>query len=474
MAVLPACSRSTVSADAREFVASDASRGRCGNRTCERGETATACSEDCPPGCGDRSCRGGETPISCPTDCEDKCGNMICGIDESPARCPSDCSSACGNGFCDSGESCVSCPRDCICICGNDTCDSGETAASCPQECPAVCNDGVCTGDETTERCPADCPPGCDDGKCDASESPSTCPADCPATCNDGLCNGDERPSSCPNDCPPVCNDGSCDGTESPLNCAPDCAPECGDAQCTGNETHARCPSDCPPPEHITLFLNMDGLSGEDALTCGEVFDATRNQVAGELCQFAVGDQPPLNTAGFCPSVFPLPPVPFGECKQQIAHAVRNLLVGWSVTVVTERPATSPYTMIIVRDGSGPNFGVTTGMSAYQCNVLHDRAVGVVWGTSVYALAVSSLTCATVTSSVLARIIVHEFGHTVGLPHNNAFLPPGIMAPASPSLCSADWTCSGPVDDSSDSCPLQVAVDPHCSTEYLNFHLPRP
>ncbi len=119
------------------------------------------------PKCGDGTCDAGETPDSCPADCEDEpdsCGNGTCDAGETPDSCPDDCApeeSCADDGDCGPGEICEgeACQEGCR---EDDDCGQGELCLSlscvesgvgCRQD--EDCNEGfVC--DEGNERCVED------------------------------------------------------------------------------------------------------------------------------------------------------------------------------------------------------------------------------------------------------------------------------------------------------------------------------
>lgn len=160
----------------------------CGNDTCEPGESARDCPEDCGAACGDGACQGGESAVSCPEDCGTACGDGACQGDESARSCPEDCGAACGDGACEPGESPSTCPRDCAATCGDDACEQGESPVLCPEDCGGCApNAATCDGDDTLVRCDPDglsstrraCGEGqrCQSGACVAQDEPEPDPA---------------------------------------------------------------------------------------------------------------------------------------------------------------------------------------------------------------------------------------------------------------------------------------------------------
>ena len=111
----------------------------CGDMTCDVGEDANNCPEDCTV-CGDMLCTGSEDVNNCHGDCA-VCGDMVCSPGEDEFNCPDDCG---GGGFC-----------------GDMTCDAGEDEFNCPEDCgggpPQVCGDMICHPDEVG-WCFEDCP----------------------------------------------------------------------------------------------------------------------------------------------------------------------------------------------------------------------------------------------------------------------------------------------------------------------------
>jgi hypothetical protein len=139
------------------------------------------------PVCGDGTCAPAEVG-KCTADCggggqAPKCGNGSCENGESNANCPGDCpsQSQCGNGTCDAGETTGNCAQDCPAM-GNCPADPVECffCASFGQLCPAghdmnSCFACILGGGGGT------CAGGFPDGTCDmaAGENSQNCPFDC-------------------------------------------------------------------------------------------------------------------------------------------------------------------------------------------------------------------------------------------------------------------------------------------------------
>ncbi len=251
---------------------------KCGNGTCDSGET-TSCPKDCPTSkCGNGVCDSGET-TSCPKDCPTstgKCGDMQCTGSESDT-CPMDCNTdyamsfsciaeVCGSAWskCASDTKCVgffncsvncNCNQGCIQSCSDTY--NGPTlpglialsqcsgAASCENPCGSstpVCGNGTCESGETASGCPQDCgsKPACGNGKCETGEA-STCPSDCPTAGKAGCvksatggkgCGGCACENAvCKTGCSGVPADDYCCATAWDDQCASECA-KCSPSYC--------------------------------------------------------------------------------------------------------------------------------------------------------------------------------------------------------------------------------------------------
>ncbi|MBM4342019.1 MAG: hypothetical protein FJ100_01380 [Deltaproteobacteria bacterium] len=216
----------------------------CGNGTCEPGETASTCAQDCKGAvCGNNVCEApGENAETCAKDCKSSgpvCGNGACESGETPSNCSADCKTTtggCGDGKCTSGETC---PMDCDPVytksfqCVWSTCPSQMAACGAKKDCvdfynclisckcDTACMESKCTSmalkvqAELTamaqcaqqKECPDPCAssgPKCGNGMCEAGETPSSCPADCKSTgpkCGNGTCEAGESSATCPADC---------------------------------------------------------------------------------------------------------------------------------------------------------------------------------------------------------------------------------------------------------------------------------
>jgi hypothetical protein len=116
------------------------SSAKCGNGTCESGETTANCAADCKTASG--SCNGmcGKASGSCYCDSQCKSSGDCCA--DYDKYCGGSSGPVCGNGTCESGESASNCSKDCggsSSMCPNGKCEAGETEASCPQDCKLGC-----------------------------------------------------------------------------------------------------------------------------------------------------------------------------------------------------------------------------------------------------------------------------------------------------------------------------------------------
>ncbi|MBI5607281.1 MAG: hypothetical protein HY902_00205 [Deltaproteobacteria bacterium] len=194
---------------------------KCGNGTCDSGESNATCPADCPAG-DPNSCVGhcqGQAPGGCYCDtactqsgdccsdykavcggtCTPNCTGKACGLADG---CGGKCSGPCPvNGqVCSAAKTCVT-PTI---VCGNGVCESGETAANCAKDCGAATKTckgycgkaglGGCYCDtacvQNNDCCPdyaTQCGGGsssvCPNGKCEAGETAASCPADCKTGC---------------------------------------------------------------------------------------------------------------------------------------------------------------------------------------------------------------------------------------------------------------------------------------------------
>jgi hypothetical protein len=243
----------------------------CGSGTCEPGENACNCPNDCgADSCPNGCCGPAETTCDCPADCAvEVCGDACCGTAETACTCETDCGAdTCGNGCCGAAETECTCADDCAEFCGDTCCGPLETACSCEADCGGdACGNGCCGPAETACDCEADCGvDACGNGCCGALETPCDCPADCgPDTCNNGCCGEDETADSCPDDCPNVCGDGFCRGDEDCEGCATDCGRCDDESPDTGGGSGCGCTFGRTPDAGATLALGGLALVGFSA-----------------------------------------------------------------------------------------------------------------------------------------------------------------------------------------------------------------
>jgi cysteine-rich repeat protein len=149
------------------------------NGSCDEGESAQSCPEDC-KNCGNGSLDDGEV---CDDGANNSPDNAYHAGEAATAPCNSSCTGKvpyCGDGVCEPDEeNTISCPDDgCVAACGNGAVEAGET-----------CDDG---NGENTDACLDTCQPAtCGDGFVqDGVEATNTdaCVSMCKAaTCGDGL-----------------------------------------------------------------------------------------------------------------------------------------------------------------------------------------------------------------------------------------------------------------------------------------------
>ena len=158
---------------------------RCGDGTCDPGESEVSCPSDCGPSCGDDECSVGESYCNCPEDCADRCGDGCCSDTESSCLCETDCGPHCGDGTCNCGETETTCAGDCGgSDCGGSVCGAGETCCFsmyCADLSTDPMNCGSCGNDCALSFFPLG--DGCTDGLCTCGGGPG-----CAGTLNDACC----------------------------------------------------------------------------------------------------------------------------------------------------------------------------------------------------------------------------------------------------------------------------------------------
>jgi len=244
---------------------------RCGDGTCELGETRLSCPEDCiqPPVCGDGLCeiQDGESCASCAADCgacpPPRCASSIdlggpAPLDRADTTVGAPTAvdlATCGDGATGpqivyawhapasgvyeisvtGGFAIVLDVRRGDCEGAQAACDvapiagdaASATVALNSGQSIAIAIAGV-GGDAGTFDLRIDRQAdACGDGVCEASEDCSACASDCGACpfCGDHVCDATESYDSCPSDCapPPYCGDGVCDLGEDCTTCSGDC-----------------------------------------------------------------------------------------------------------------------------------------------------------------------------------------------------------------------------------------------------------
>lgn len=318
---------------------------KCGNDSCDPGETACTCPADCGSPCAAVECG---TEPACGVDCGacagglicqggacvEWCGDTWCNGDETKCTCPEDCgdpckvsSNKCGTektcgafcGGCPAGEICIT-SGVCVEACGNGVCATGE--CPCTQDC-SYCQGiqcgiapGLCAVD-----CPGSCGAGkecranhcaqwtsCGNGSCEPSqyETPCNCSKDC-GTCN-GCCQyGTDACilySQMTKD-GPLCGQAGIAGVPCTRCKAEDslwgqwctggkCVSKCGDGTCSPWEAKCTCPQDCGVCDGCCYYqsgytinegveTNCRSNAQQGPLGCG---------TAGASCAVCEGDTP--------------------------------------------------------------------------------------------------------------------------------------------------------------------------------------
>ncbi|MDP6944108.1 MAG: hypothetical protein QF464_08170, partial [Myxococcota bacterium] len=203
----------------------------CGDGTCDEGEDAEGCPDDCGAvdiSCIQDNCELGncvDVPqcaevITCMGSCESDACVTACIAAAPPeaeamlteiATCataadcfvPSGPETVCGDGACEGDETCESCAGDCgECPVQTDCCTAHEGGGCTDEVCVGfICEmDATCCDEQWHEGCAATALAVCDV---------------CQSTCGDGVCEAAEDSESCPDDCVEAPTEGciaeSCD-----------------------------------------------------------------------------------------------------------------------------------------------------------------------------------------------------------------------------------------------------------------------
>lgn len=165
-----------------------ATKPKCGNGICEKGENCDSCYKDCAckspaecyqakcvvPECGgDGDCNDKDACTKdtcyfaqhpnayCAHELPEKCGGKSddCCPEGCNAGTDVDCEPVCGNKVCEPGEATESCEKDCFTECGNDDCEEGENKDNCSEDCgsEASCGNEICEDGEDKLNCDVDC-----------------------------------------------------------------------------------------------------------------------------------------------------------------------------------------------------------------------------------------------------------------------------------------------------------------------------
>ena len=160
---------------------------------------------------------------------------------------------------------------------------------------------------------------------------------------------------------------------------------------------------------------------------------------------------------GYCPGTL-LSETSHEDCVGQIKNQVSALLEPYNITIVTERPSQSPYTMIVVAQGQSPtNLSSITG--PYVCGITFENTIGMIWAESVYDELI--LGCVTNATGGLVRYMARYVLTILGIPLNTNTTSVMSTDP------SAAW-CSATLDE----CGEQASdyYDDRCTEEdALNY-----
>lgn len=341
----------------------------------------------------------------------------------------------CGDNFCSFNEfcECINDATDCR-VCTVDCCPN--TTSTVPEADP-VCGDQICHIREFQE---GSCAEDCDDSSISEPEPGPTVPGPGPRptvpgpatptpptmelSCNDGVCSADETCSTCAEDC------GSC---------------------------------------RVTLYVNMDGQT----INCGDKFYAPEGIVSASHCSALRGEYREIKLKGFGLGGYCVPFVSDDDCKDSVITKIKELFPQKNILITRERPSETPYSMIVVAGETHPEDVIARSIST-KCGQFQENSIGIVWSDTVYWKAFNSLGCTFGTLDYLVRVIVHEFAHTLGVPHNSGEITEEdspsthlMMKEPDDNFCSATWQNGTNVDSTGELC-LGEGHNPYFVTDYLD------
>jgi hypothetical protein len=146
--------------------------------------------------------------------------------------------------------------------------------------------------------------------------------------------------------------------------------------------------SGAPPPQII--YVNFDGAVVSDC---------------ANHCSDAPSDQSWAISEHFGTSQMTFTPYTNAAGRAEVVARLTSTFSPFNVEVTTTRPASAPYTMVIVSPTSGPNHGV----APLDCDNANPNDIAFVY--NLYSSAKWSA------PQQIARSAAHELGHSFGLEH---------------------------------------------------------